>query len=63
MFLGTATYNYVEIEDKSFQWLGATVVTEPKSGFIAACAPRYVYKVSSGQITIHQGVWHLCIPP
>ncbi|XP_076460948.1 integrin alpha-8-like isoform X2 [Babylonia areolata] len=34
---------YVETEDKSHQWFGATVVSSGENGVIVACAPRYVY--------------------
>ncbi|XP_064647988.1 integrin alpha pat-2-like isoform X1 [Lineus longissimus] len=33
---------FVPIEDKSYQWFGATVETA-ENGAIVACAPRYVY--------------------
>ncbi|KAK3108854.1 hypothetical protein FSP39_017291 [Pinctada imbricata] len=32
------------VEDKSYQWFGATVVSSGDNGYILACAPRYVYK-------------------
>ncbi|XP_055959156.1 integrin alpha-V isoform X2 [Patella vulgata] len=34
---------YVDIEDKSDQWFGATVQSSGENGVIVACAPRYTY--------------------
>ncbi|XP_025095116.1 integrin alpha-8-like isoform X4 [Pomacea canaliculata] len=34
---------YVETEEKSNQWFGATVKSSGENGVIVACAPRYVY--------------------
>nr|AVP12651.1 integrin alpha 2 [Littorina littorea] len=34
---------YVDVEDKSNQWFGATVQSSGENGVIVACAPRYVY--------------------
>ncbi|XP_041366767.1 integrin alpha-V-like [Gigantopelta aegis] len=35
--------DYVDIEDKSGQWFGATVKSSGENGVILACAPRYTY--------------------
>ena len=32
-----------QVDNKSNQWFGATVVSSGKTGMILACAPRYVY--------------------
>ena len=32
-----------QVDEKSYQWFGATVQSSGKSGFILACAPRYVH--------------------
>ncbi|ESO98544.1 hypothetical protein LOTGIDRAFT_239025 [Lottia gigantea] len=34
---------YVDIEDKSDQWFGATIQSSGENGVIVACAPRYTY--------------------
>ncbi|CAH1801714.1 unnamed protein product [Owenia fusiformis] len=35
--------DFVQMEDKSNQWFGATVHSSGRDGKIVACAPRYVY--------------------
>lgn len=32
-----------QVDDKSYQWFGATVESSGRTGMILACAPRYVY--------------------
>ncbi|XP_067941540.1 integrin alpha-8-like isoform X2 [Watersipora subatra] len=42
--IATAEYDFAEVEDRSFQWIGASLTTDPTSGFVCTCAPRFVYK-------------------
>jgi len=46
ILLATIDFDFDPIENKTRQWLGATLSTEPNSGFVLTCAPRYIYKVS-----------------
>ncbi|CAH1791054.1 unnamed protein product [Owenia fusiformis] len=42
--------SYIEIDDKSNQWFGATVTSSGKNGKIVACAPKYIRYLYAGGI-------------
>ncbi|KAF6023301.1 if [Bugula neritina] len=46
--IATIDFDFDPIENKTRQWLGATLSTEPNSGFVLTCAPRYIYKSKKG---------------
>ncbi|ELU15482.1 hypothetical protein CAPTEDRAFT_203434 [Capitella teleta] len=55
-------YAYIQTENKTQQWLGATLSTSSDNGAIVACAPRYVYFSRKGDKREPIGMCYVSAP-